>query len=111
MTGVCSHSGGATHIQHVADARLRLGQAEQEAPGSFHQRGGRVHVVPAEVVQQALQQGEEGARGRQPELGQLRQVARVAQPRLQRALRRVSARLRRRRAFSLEPAREALQGG
>ena len=93
MTGICSRSDEATHIQHVADARLRLGQAEQEAPGSLHQRSSRVHVVPAEVVQEALQQGEEGARMREPELGQLRQVARVAQARLQRALRRVPARL------------------
>lgn len=93
MTCVCRHSDEATHVQHVADARLRLRRAEQEAPRGLHQRGGRVHVVAAEVVQQALQQREEGPRRRQPELGQLRQVARVAQPRLQRALRRVPVRL------------------
>ena len=92
-------------VQHVGHARLGLGQPQQEAPGRLDQRGGRVHVVPGKVVQQRLEHGEDAAEGRRAELGQLAQVARVAQPRLQRALRGVALRLRARRGA---PARASL---
>ncbi len=94
-------------VQHVGHARLGLGQPQQEAPGGLDQRGGRVHVVPGKVVQQRLEHGEDAAEGRRAELGQLAQVARVAQPRLQRALRGVALRLRARRGAPARAPRRA----
>ena len=70
------------------------GSRSRKRPAASTSAAAASTLCPEKSSSSALSAEKSAAEGHQPELGQLGQVARVAQARLQRALRRVPVRLR-----------------